>query len=430
MHPRVADNRVAPAAGLRHALAERRRHKPFVPYDRITVHLIPHGQEIRIFKRRVGVVLCHQRLEGFACIEPLANGIQRRLNAFKPRFVRVALSRQENFQNAAVALRLVPHFFAGIQRRLECRGVALEALLACRHVRLVGGLNRVFRYRVVAQQCRVVVHHRTLLAVDGDVILRRHAKRLGVAQGEGRHILFVAVTEFSAQGLTDVCQRRLIGGLSLLLNPAFRLFVKVVAALGAHVLLDEHVLNRGGQRKVCDVGGLRLVRLVIRAGKQLLVLRQVGDIGAVAQLFAVDSRHQLIIGAFCQCAGKQQKQGQQQGSQTMDFHDKNLQFKKCAGDEQPGEPVRAFISGAKGGMQRSGRLKSVRPPQMTLSSSDRSRRRRSCRRHPCRCSCRTETAPALPDPCTDPCRSRARHSGRRILRRAGCHPRRGLPSGR
>ena len=82
------------------------------------------------------------------------------------------------------------------------------------------------------------------------------------------------------------------------MNPVFRLFVKVVAALGVHVLLDEHVLNRGGQRKVFDVGGLRLVRLVIRAGKQLLVLRQVGDIGTVAQLLAVDSRHQLIIGAF------------------------------------------------------------------------------------------------------------------------------------
>ena len=65
VHPRVADNRVAPAAGLRHALTERRRYKLLIPHDRITVHLIPHGQEIRIVKRRVGVVLRHQRLEGF-----------------------------------------------------------------------------------------------------------------------------------------------------------------------------------------------------------------------------------------------------------------------------------------------------------------------------------------------------------------------------
>ena len=98
------------------------------------------------------------------------------------------------------------------------------------------------------------------------------------------------------------------------MNPVFRLFVEVIAALGAHVLLDEHVLNRGGQRKVFDVGGLRLVRLVIRAGKQLLILRQVRGVRTVPQLLAVDGCHQLIIGAFCQCAGKQQKQGQQQGS--------------------------------------------------------------------------------------------------------------------
>lgn len=57
-----------------------------------------------------------------------------------------------------------------------------------------------------------------------------------------------------------------------------------------------------------------VLRLVVGAGKQLLILRQVRGVRTVPQLLAVDGCHQLIIGAFCQCAGKQQEQGQQQGS--------------------------------------------------------------------------------------------------------------------
>ena len=142
----------------------------------------------------------------------------------------------------------------------------------------------------------------------------------GFGVGQGVNVRFIRIhvgLRCQERGL-DIIQGGVIGRLAGLLKPCLRFVVEVVAALGLHVLANEHLLHRIGQGQVLQIGDGGLVRQ-INAGS--LIIGQIGGLDgvilAVEEDVAVDGGDRLVGGGFGEGDAETEQQRQQGGQETL-----------------------------------------------------------------------------------------------------------------